>query len=67
MFGAEPYQFEPTYPPDKNQHNMEKEKKEALHPNLQEYGLVCLKEMYFYDERRRVLSNFADQGFCCVL
>ena len=34
MFGAEPYQFEPTYPPDKNQHNMEKEKKEALHPNL---------------------------------
>ena len=21
-----------------------------------EYGLVCLKEMYFYDERRRVLS-----------
>ena len=21
-----------------------------------EYGLVCLKEMYFYDERRRVLQ-----------
>ena len=32
-----------------------------------EYGLVCLKEMYFYDERRRVLSNFAHQGFCRAL
>ena len=48
---------------------MAKEKKEALHPNLstyREYGLVCLKEMYFYDERTRVLSNFAHQGLCRV-
>ena len=36
MFGAEPYQFEPTYRPgdSKNQKHVEKEKKEALHPNL---------------------------------
>ena len=33
MFGAEPYKFEPTYR-EKNQHYTEKEKKEALHPNL---------------------------------
>ena len=39
---------------EKNQYYMEKEEKAKTQTCMyREYGLVCLKEMYFYDERRR--------------
>ena len=54
MFGAKPYQFEPTHGPGEEPALHREGEERSAYPNL--YGLVCLKEMYFYDEQRLVLS-----------
>ena len=53
MFGAKPYPFEPTYPPGEEPALNGGEERSAS-PEPVRVGNT--KEMYFYDERRQVLS-----------
>ena len=55
MFGAEPYQFEPTYPPGEEPALHGEEEERSASPEPVRVGNRDWRILYFYDEPKRVL------------
>ena len=63
MFGAEPYQFEPTYPPGEEPAPHGEGEERSASPEPVRIGNLRTG-VFEGNVRKRVLSNFTYQGFC---